>query len=269
MRLSLALALCALSGAAAFRVALSSGVIRPAMNHARNHGPLMSVGMPVPVPVVMPKVASATGHVLSGALVVSAALSSGWPAGAVRAGLASLTILDFRPTAFKQLSECQSAFAMLEATDMASRKRWRSRAGRSQVESWARLVSAKAMGECLGLCIALVAPCIGASVVLSSHLFFWKLGAADLRVDASAEPAPVPAQVARVISTADTVVLAFAALGVLGPTSALRKAGAALFAAAAAFVSAEQIPKLLRSLAARRAATGPEPEELPELTVKA
>jgi hypothetical protein len=232
--------------------------------------PLMSL------PNAAPKVASVAGAALSAALVVGAARSSAWPAGAVRAGLAALTLLDFRPTAVKQLTDCQKAFATLESTDMASRKRWRSRAGRSQVESWARVVSTKVMGECLGLCLAVIAPCVGASFVLLSHLAFWKLGAAEVRVDASAEPAPVPEQVARLLATADVIVLAFATLGVLGPTIALRKAGAALFAAAATLVSAEQVPKLLTAWRAAAATpTSPEAEQplvglddLPDLTVK-
>ena len=76
------------------------------------------------------------------------------------------------------------------------------------------------------------------------------------------------------LATADVIVLAFAALGVLGPTIALRKLGAALFAAAAAFVSAEQVPKVVNACWRAAAATRANPQkllvdDLPNLTVKA
>ena len=91
--------------------------------------------------------------------------------------------------------------------------------------------------------------------------------ASAARVDAAAKPAPLPHQMVKVIATADAVVFAFAAMGAFGPTGALRKLGAGLFAAAAAFVSAENIPKIL----ARRAAAKAELTlaALPELSVKA
>ena len=212
--------------------------------------------------------------VLSCGLFAAAARSSTMSAAAVRVGLASLTLADFCPTAARQLADAQSALDAIAASDAASKKRWRRRAGPSVVVRWANLVRAKVLGELLGLTIALRAPCAGASLVLLSHLLFWRLGAASARVDALAEPAPVPPQLARVISTADAVVLAFAALGVLGPTPKLRAIGAWLFSAAAALVSAEQIPK---AIARRRAAAAADdvpatilaPDELPELTVKA
>ena len=120
------------------------------------------------------------------------------------------------------------------------------------VERWARLVRGKVLGELLGLAIAVRAPCSGASLVLLSHLGFWGLGAANARVDAAAGPAPLPPPLAKVIATADAVVLSFAALGVLGPTSGLRAAGSVLFAVAAAAVSAEAVKK---AAVARRGAS--------------
>lgn len=214
--------------------------------------------------------ASAAALILSGALVATAATSTTWPAATVRAGLASLTLLDLRPTADRQLAESQNALAAVEASDVVSRKTWRRRAGPKAVKHWARLVRGKVAGELLGLSIAaMIAPCIGACVVLLSHLAFWRLGAAGARVDAAAEPAPLPPKLVRTIATADAFVLSFAALGAFGHNAAARGTGAALFGAAAFFVSAEAIPK---ALARRRAAAPAAPlfrlEDLPPIGIK-
>ena len=213
--------------------------------------------------------ASAAALIVAGALVVSAATSTTWPSATVRAGLASLTLLDLRPTAERQLAESQSALAAVEASDVASRKTWRRRAGPAAVKHWARLVRGKAAGELLGLSIAaIIAPCIGACVVLLSHLAFWRLGAAGARIDAAAEPAPLPLKLVRAIVTADAFVLSFAALGAFGHNAAARGTGAALFGTAALFVSAEAIPK---ARARRRTAAPAAPfrvEDLPPIGIK-
>ena len=213
--------------------------------------------------------ASAAALIVTGALVVSAATSTTWPAATVRAGLASLTLLDLRPTAERQLAESQSALAAVEASDVASRKTWRRRVGPAAVKHWARLVRGKVAGELLGLSIAaIIAPCIGACVVLLSHLAFWRLGAAGARIDAAAEPAPLPPKLVRAIATADAFVLSFAALGAFGHNAAARGTGAALFGTAALFVSAEAIPK---ARARRRAAAPAAPfrlEDLPPIGIK-
>ena len=221
--------------------------------NARAATPLLKVDVALLKVDVAPS-AAAVALILSGALMASAATSTTWPAATVRAGLASLTLLDFRPTAERQLAESQSALVAVEASDVASRKTWRRRAGPAAVKQWARLVRGKVAGELLGLSIAaMIAPCIGACVVLLSHLAFWRLGAAGARVDAAAEPAPLPPKLVGTIATADAFVLSFAALGAFGPTAAARGTGAALFGTAALFVSAEAIPKAR----ARRRAVAP------------
>ena len=182
--------------------------------------------------------ASAAQLLLSAGLVTSAARASSWQAAAVRAGLASLTLLDFRPTAERQLGDLRGALA---ASPAAAKR-------------WALLVRAKVLGELAGLSVAIRAPCVGACIVLLAHLLFWKFDAAAARVDASGEPAPLPPNLARVIATADAAVFACAALGAFGPTPLARSAGAALFATSAAAVAAEQVPK---ALARRRTSSEP------------
>ena len=215
--------------------------------------------------------------VSSSQLILSGALLAGvvynpvpWPAAAVRAGLASLTLVDFRPTAQIQLREAQAAIDAAASSDLAGRKQWRERSGPAAVARWAQLVRGKVLGEVLGLSVAVRAPCLGACLLLLSHVAFWLAGAARLRVDKTAKPAPLPAPLARMILTADAVVLAFSALGAFGPTPLLRSAGAGLFAAAAAFVSAEQIPKILKRRRDSDAAaiTPPTLEDLPDISVK-
>lgn len=237
--------------------------------NARAATPLLKVDVALLKVDVAPS-AAAVALILSGALMASAATSTTWPAATVRAGLASLTLLDFRPTAERQLAESQSALAVVEASDVASRKTWRRRAGPAAVKQWARLVRGKVAGELLGLSIAaMIAPCIGACVVLLSHLAFWRLGAAGARVDAAAEPAPLPPKLVGTIATADAFVLSFAALGAFGPTAAARGTGAVLFGTAALFVSAEAIPK---ARARRRAVAPAAPlfrlEDLPPIGIK-
>ena len=215
-----------------------------------------------------PTAASNIGLMLSGALLAAAARPPlSWPSSCVRIGLASLTLLDFRPTATRQLEDVQAALA--EMDNPMPGKQWRSRASRSEVAQWAQLVRSKVAGEFVGLTLALLNPCLGAILVLGSHLLFWQRGAAGARVDAAAKPAPIPPKLVKVIATADTIVLFFAALGAFGPTRLLRNIGAALFTAAAAFVSAENVPAML----SRRADAARVKEEialadLPELTVK-
>jgi hypothetical protein len=177
--------------------------------------------------------------------MLKAVRSASWQSAAVRAGLVSLTLLDFMPTAKRQLRDSQAALVVVADGSEQSV------ASAPRVNTWAKLVRGKVLGELLGLSVALRAPCSGACVVLLSHLLFWRCGAARTRVDAAALPAELPASVAKMISTADAVVLAFAALGALGPTPVLQSAGAALFSVAAAAVSAEAISK---AVGRRRAA---------------
>eukprot|EP00966_Prymnesium_polylepis_P027228 629694-Prymnesium_polylepis.1 len=185
----------------------------------------------------VPDAVSISALLLSGSLATRAfasASASAWPAASVRASLALLTLVDFRPTACRQLAESQ--LALVATSDVAAAVRW----------AW--LVRGKVLGEIAGLGLALRAPLAGAVTVLSSHLLFWLCGAGRSRVGADGQMAPVPPQVARAIATADSVVLAFAALGAFGPTARLRAVGATGFTIAAIIVSAEQLPKLFTKL---------------------
>ena len=175
-----------------------------------------------------------------------------------------------RPTAVRQLAESQSALGAVVASDVASRKTWRRRAGPKAVKRWARLVRGKVVGELLGLSIAaMIAPCVGAIVVQLFHLAFWRLGAASARVDAAAEPAPLPPKLARTIATADALVLFFAALGAFGRNAAARGTGAALFGSATLLVSADAVLKArARRRAAAPAARCFRLEDLPSIGVK-
>ena len=150
------------------------------------------------------------------------------------AALTLLFLVDFRPTAYRQLVESEVALANTRGAAAAVR--------------WAWLVRGKVVGEIMGLALALRAPCAGACAVLVSHLLFWLCGAGRSRVGADGQSAPLPPQVARVIASADAVVLAFAALGALGTTTRLRAIGATGFTTAALLVSAEQVPKLIAKL---------------------
>ena len=170
----------------------------------------------------------------------------------------------------RQLAESQSALGAVVASDVASRKTWRRRAGPKAVKRWARLVRGKVAGELLGLSIAaMIAPCVGAIVVQLFHLAFWRLGAASARVDAAAEPAPLPPKLARTIATADALVLFFAALGAFGHNAAARGTGAALFGSAALLVSADAVLKArARRRPAAPAARFFRLEDLPPIGVK-
>ena len=104
----------------------------------------------------------------------------------------------------------------------------------------------KVAGELVGLAVALRRPAQGACVVILSHLLFWLGGAARACVAPDGSAAPVPGPVARMIATADAVVLSLAALAAFGSTARLRAVGAAGFGVAAACVCAEQVPKAMR-----------------------
>lgn len=162
----------------------------------------------------------------------------GWQHASVRAALATLTLVDFGPTACRQLAECESA----KRATLRPFRRLRT----SAPVRWKLLVRFKVCGELLGLYLAQRAPLAGASVVLLSHLLFWAGGAAKARVDANGAPAPLPPPIASIIWKADAVVLSFALLGAAGPTPRARSVGAALFAVAGALVSLEQMPKWLK-----------------------
>jgi nitrite reductase/ring-hydroxylating ferredoxin subunit len=180
---------------------------------------------------------------LSGALLFGAAQSPALPSAAVRIALASLTLLDFRPTADRQLADARSALA---ASSQKSNFTSSDFSAGLMAIKWNRLVRGKVIGELAGLALALRAPCTGACLVLLSHQLFWFCGAASTRVDATGAPSPVPPQLAKVIATADAAVLCFAALGAFGPTRAAQTVGALLFSAAAAMLSVESLSKTLK-----------------------
>lgn len=226
---------------------------------------------------------------LSGALCFLAIRATSWQPASVRFGLALLSIVDFGPTARRQLSEADSAVQLTLAERTAARSD-RRRPGRHVAhalriteaeqaahasERWQQLVRAKVFGEIAGLLVALRRPCAGASLLLSSHLGFWALGAARARVDAAGRAAPLPPPLVKVIATADAVVLLCALLGSLGPNPALRSAGSALFSAAALLVCLEQVPKWLKRRRAVATASAPPAsgglltvEDLPDVSVK-
>eukprot|EP00966_Prymnesium_polylepis_P004320 98937-Prymnesium_polylepis.1 len=199
-----------------------------------------------------PAVSSAAALFAAGALLSRALVEPAWPRSSVRVGLAALTLADFRPTARKQLAESQAALAARGD-------------GAGAAFRWAFLVRAKVLGELAGLAIALRAACVGACVVLASHLLFWLCGAAAARVDDKGKPAPLPPPVARIIATADAVVLALASLGAFGATTHLRAMGSAGFTIAALIVCAEQLPKWLASFAGGGASPDQREERTQEL----
>ena len=165
--------------------------------------------------------------------------SAGWQPTSVRLALVLLALVDFGPTARRQVADSQAANAATAAAEMPVRAR---------VSQWKMLVRFKVLGELFGLSIAVHRPCAGASVLLLYHIFFWLGGAARVCVDGAGAPVILPPTVAKVILRADIAVCSFASLGALGPTVQLRAAGAALFSAAALFVSLEQVPKALKRL---------------------
>ena len=193
--------------------------------------------------------ASATATILSGALLVRAAQAPTWPFAAVQTGLASLTLLDFRPTARTQLASAHAALAAASASENTDFP---------AAVKWAALVRAKVIGEMAGLTLALRAPCVGACLLLLSHLLFWACGAASARVDATGAPSPLPPELAKIIATADGVVLGFAALGAFGPTRGAQRLGATLFCVAATALSVESLAKSTRT---RSSPPSPPPNE--------
>lgn len=209
---------------------------------------------------------------LSGALLIGAAQSPALPSAAVRIALASLTLLDFRPTADRQLADARAALA---ASSQKSNFTSSDFSAGLMAIKWNRLVRGKVIGELAGLALALRAPCTGACLVLLSHQLFWLCGAASTRVDATGAPSPVPPQLAKVIATADAAVLCFAALGAFGPTRAAQTVGALLFSAAAAMLSVESLSKTLKRSGVegggtrpRRRAAPPSMRETPLIACK-
>jgi hypothetical protein len=110
---------------------------------------------------------------LSGALLFGAAQSPALPSAAVRIALASLTLLDFRPTADRQLADARSALA---ASSQKSNFTSSDFSAGLMAIKWNRLVRGKVIGELAGLALALRAPCTGACLVLLSHQLFWFCG---------------------------------------------------------------------------------------------
>ena len=246
-----------------------------AVPHAPGNAKRASVVPSTPLCATLTPPAPAAALLFSGGLAVNAARAASrgcWQSAAVGASLACLAQLDLRPTMRRQLADSQSALDAITATDMATMKQWRTRAGPKQVWKWANLVRGKVAGEVIGLAVALRAPCSGACIVLLSHCLFWRLGAASACVDAAARPAPLPPPLARMIATADAVVLTFAALAMLGPTAASRSCGAALFSAATASVSAEAASKAVgrrrKASAGSSAASSVALEDLPDISIK-
>lgn len=152
-----------------------------------------------------------------------------------------LTLVDFAPTASRQLAESAAA---LRFTNGAVGLRW------------AILVRAKIAGEFLGLAmmwwpsfstrVSLTwwprwPTCFGASFLLASHMLFWIFGAAAARVDSQGKPAPLPALVARIVLGADTVVFGAALTGWSAPSPLGRTVGTAAYAVAVSLVCANEM----------------------------
>lgn len=203
----------------AARLVSVSKLPTPAASNVLLASQTTTVHMLLPVPVYLALV----GH-----LGIRALCSTGWHGASVQTALISLTLLDFAPTARRQLKDAAMAAAHSTTED---------------VTRWTSLVRLKILGEWTGLGVAGRSPCVGAAIVLLSHLLFWAGGAARIRVDASGKPAPLPPPVAQIIWKADAAVLALALVGVFAPTPGLRAAGSVLFAFAGALVSLEQVPK--------------------------
>eukprot|EP00614_Pseudopedinella_elastica_P022519 CAMPEP_0172634354 /NCGR_PEP_ID=MMETSP1068-20121228/194151_1 /TAXON_ID=35684 /ORGANISM="Pseudopedinella elastica, Strain CCMP716" /LENGTH=142 /DNA_ID=CAMNT_0013446295 /DNA_START=159 /DNA_END=587 /DNA_ORIENTATION=- len=111
---------------------------------------------------------------------------------------------------------------------------------------WRGLVVQKSLLELGGAALLLLAPdkpltCLAAALMLLGHATFWLFGAADVRVNDSGKPAPVPPSLKNTILKADCVLIAAASCAALAPWPAFRLGSATLFSLGISGVCLEKL----------------------------
>ena len=174
---------------------------------------------------------------------------------AVRLASAAILVIDFEPTASKQLSESRSAVESCRAKGPAAAPNLKA------AMKWRKLVQMKWLGELSGAFgMVLARPGsrfgpLGASTMLLSHAAFWLLGAASCRTGSTGLSDPAPPALAATILRADLVLAALAAGAALLPGRALRLMSASTFGAGIIGVCAEKLAGKMKRQSAKMAMT--------------
>jgi len=132
--------------------------------------------------------------------------------GAAQVATALAAVVDFEPTAQRQLASAERAAG------------W----GGANGDRWARVVRAKIVGQLVGLAVAASGRALaGAAVLAAADVRFWASGAGACRFDEDGAPAPVADATARGLLGVNVFLCGAAALASLG---VLRPLGAAIYA---------------------------------------
>jgi len=198
-------------------------------------------------PSVMPAVAytSAAAALMLRAARLSRA-SPTQPEVAVLAAAALLALIDFGPTAAKQL---KSATMAIQAA------KTRGAAGAAPRErAWLWAIGIKMTGQLAGLAWMAGARggrgiLKGGALMMAGNLCFWIAGAGAARHSEIGEHAPVPPKLVRVIFAADAALFITLLVGAVGdPGSLARIISSAAFAIGAMAGVLENIPKFVKGL---------------------
>ena len=124
----------------------------------------------------------------------------------------------------------------------------------ARVNAWSTLVRLRIAADAAGtLAMLRGSACLGAGLLMAAHAALWARGAASLRVDRWAKPAPLSPPLARIIGAATATLALAATTGALGRSALLRAAGGWSFASA---MVAIQVARLVADRVRQRVHVG-------------
>lgn len=170
---------------------------------------------------------------------------------AVRLATAVIASVDFAPTLDKQWQNIARA--------------QKSKDGRGkELDTFRNAVFVKTFGEVVGLGMMVAKSywaCLGATIVLSSHILFWILGGGSSFINENGKHAPVSPSLVKMICAADVFVAAIAASGVLASTKKVRSIGAIAYSVLITIIATQKIKKQLKTSNAKNATPAVDSED--------
>jgi len=165
---------------------------------------------------------------------------------AVLGATSLLALVDFGPTAAKQLNSANHAIKAAQTKPTP--------AAVSKEQAWLSAIMIKLMGQLSGLTWMALSRqgsgvLRGAALMMAGNMCFWIAGAGAARHDGEGKHAPVPDKLVRIIFTADALLFSALLTGAISPAqSTSRAACSAVFAVGAMAGVFENIAKFIKAL---------------------
>lgn len=188
----------------------------------------------------------------AGSLATRAASAGAGAEAAVLGSTALALLLDFGPSATRDLSTSNEASRvaadeLIEASgpmvlidnfvhnlgaesDEDKERKAAMTVRLTAANDWAFLVRVRIFADATGALLMMRGrPCLGAAALLAAHAVYWAAGAASARLDRSANAAPLSPPLTVLVTATAAVLSVAAATGALGPNAAARAAGSRVF----------------------------------------